>query len=294
LAILASLLALGAYAAETTPVSLYDRVFDVDYATLQKGGIRQSFLSYKSDLRLTSHTFDLSAYPSISRVIMYTTHRTDFLSDLSFKVNGEDVSEELVNIGQCNGKCWQGEPFIAYRLDKSYDCGSSPTEFAISDIPLNSILDGFSLVVIYNDGDDTNNRDLTIMNGNDVNFATGSFISFDANVFVNPSAAEDVSVDLHIADTEWRSSEYMGSIFINGVEVSSKENPLVYPTAKFIDSEYYVVNSFPVTGMVAGAINTVSGQFSKFVETENAAEAVSTQDCQSLLAVVVSVPTWQP
>jgi len=37
---------------------------------------------------------------------------------LSFKVHGVDVSQELVNIGECNGQCWQGKPFIAYRLEK--------------------------------------------------------------------------------------------------------------------------------------------------------------------------------
>jgi len=175
---------------------------------------------------------------------------------------------------------------------KFYDCESSPTEFAISDIPTNAILDGFSLVVIYNDGDDTNNRDLTILNGNDVNFGTGSFISWSTDVLVNPQAVDDVSVDLHISDVEWRSSEYMGSIIVNGVEVSSKDNPLAIPTPKFIDSEYWDVATFPVTGLTAGAINTVSGSFSVFVPSDDP-NAISTQDCQSLVAVVVSVPTWK-
>jgi len=297
---LASLLALcGLLASQvsaqfgtTTPVSVYDRVFDVDYATLQKGGIRQAFLGYLSDLRLTSHTFDLSAYPSISRVILYTSHRTDLLSTLSFKVNGEDVSSELEFIGKSNGDCSQGKPFMAYRLDRSYDCTSPPTEFAITDIPANAILDGFSLVVIYNDGDATNNRDLTILNGNDVNFNTGTFISWNVDVFVTPAGADDVSVDLHIADVEWRKSEYMGSIFVNDVEVSSRENPLVIPTPSLIDSEYWDVATFPVSGMVAGAVNNVAGSWSVFVPTVNGKTASSTQDCQSLIAVVVSVPTW--
>jgi len=86
----------------------------------------------------------------------------------------------------------------------------------------------------------------------------------------------------------------MGSIFVNGVEVSSKDNPLAIPTPKFIDSEYWDVATFPVTGLTAGAINTVSGNWSVFVPTEDGKNALSTQDCQSLVAVVVSVPTWQP
>jgi len=285
-------LAGAAYAAETTPVSLYDRVWDVDYVTLQKGGIRNAFLSYQSDLRVTDFTFDLSAYPSISRVLLYTSHRVDMNPNLSFKVNGEDVSAELVSLGEANGKCWQGSPFVAYRLDKKFDCETAPKEFAITDIPANAIVDGFSLVVIYNDGDDMNNRDLTILNGNDVNFGTGAQIEWSADVFVNPEAADDVKVDLHIADVEWRSSEYMGSIFVNGVEVSSKDNPLALPTAKLIDSEYWDVATFPVTGLTAGAINTVSGSWSEFVATADAKDAVSTQDCQALVAVVVSTPTW--
>jgi hypothetical protein len=286
--ILAGLLA-SAMAAETTPVTFYDRLWDVDYATLQLGGVRNAFKNYQADLRLTEHTFDLSAYPSISRVILYTSHRTDMAADLSFKVNGVDVSQELVSIGACNGKCWQGAPFQAYRLDMDFEC-DAPSELAITDIPANAIVDGFSLVVIYNDGDDSNNRDLTILNGNDVNFATGAQIEWSTDVFVSPDGADDVKVDLHIADVEWRSTEYMGSIFVNDVEVSSKDNPLAMPTQNILDAEYWDVATFPVTGLTAGAINTVSGSWSKFVESASDAEV--TQDCQSLIAVVVSAPSW--
>jgi len=275
----------------TTPITLFERHVDVDFVSLTKGGFRNT--KWFLPLLMTEYTFDLSAYPSISRVLLYTSHRIDCVEELTFKVDGEDAV--LNFLGPANGDCWEGKKAYAYYVDKSYDCDSSPTQLVISEICDMSILNGFSLMVFYDDGDDSNNRDITIVHGNDVNFGADSPSRWGWNVdiFVSPEAQSDVIAEFHISDVEYKNSEYYGSIFLNGVEVSSETiNPLTPDSLPAKSSEYWDRHTFDIPNIVDGQINNVFSSCSQFVETEDDAAAVATQDCQLLIAVVLSSPTW--
>jgi len=292
--IVAALLAIvlgGIVPGKTTPLSLYERLYDLDYATLQKGGFRK--LPYTAPLRTTTYTFDLSAYANIYRIIGYTGHRTDFVSSLSFNIDGSPAS--LTNLGSANGDCWTKKNTIAYRFEKTYGCGSSPSKLVISDIPSNAVLNGFSLIVLYDDGNRHNNRDLVILNGNDVNYHAGTATNWgwNADVFVNPDAGNDVYVDFHISDVEWRDSEYFGSIYLQGVEVSSNTvNPLTAKYTPVNDAEYWDVETYQAQGVTDGQINKIYGSASAFVPVPAGQSAEKSQDCQMLIAIVVSTPTW--
>jgi len=267
----------------TTPITLYDTVCNVDYATLQKGGFRSYWLPYNNPLRATSYSFDLSAYSKISRLILYTWHRSDLLgaTKLSFKIDG--VNAVLTSLGVSNGACWNNKKTYAYRWETTFGSGAEPLSLDISNIPSNALLDGFSLIVIYDDDNKENNRDLTILNGNDCNYpGLSSNWEWQTDVYIPKKAdASDVRADFHIADVEWNPDiNYMGSIFLNGVEVSSRNNPLHEDIFPIKEAYYWDVESFAVHDMVAGTTSHIESHTSAF--DQSPAGAKLTQDCQNL------------
>ncbi len=120
-------------------------------------------------------------------------------SDINFA--GTDISGDFLGISSDN--CWGFANSVAYRADVTSLVSGDGTYTVTDYLTSSSTADtnGFSLVVFFDDGDDTNNRDVVMFDGNDSNISN----PFDANGWnilledIN-YASGDADMELHVAD----------------------------------------------------------------------------------------------
>ncbi|MFN3960813.1 MAG: hypothetical protein ACK4NP_12980 [Parvularculaceae bacterium] len=76
---------------------------------------------------------------------------------------------------------------------------------------------GASLLAFYDDGDNTNNRDIVLFNGNDANF-NNSFDPLGWNIVLNDIlySGGDVGLQLHVSDGQNFGPNDDGTLTING------------------------------------------------------------------------------
>lgn len=156
----ASLLATGAHA---TPLTLFETQYDTDFVSAGVGGMRGG---------PGTGTITLAgASSSVSKAYLYwhgPTNSTDPASaNASVTFAGTDITGTYLGISDNN--CWGFANSVAYRADVTSlvtgDGAYSLAGFTKSDVDIN----GASLIVFFDDGDDTNNRDVVMFDGNDSN-----------------------------------------------------------------------------------------------------------------------------
>jgi hypothetical protein len=266
----------------TTRLKHYATVKNTDYIALHKAGFRPYWLGHTAPLRKTEESFDLNSFSDISRIIMYTTSRTDYISPLSFNVNGNPAP--LVSIGHANGKCWTGYDLVAYRAE--FSAQDLVDGFLnVTDIPSNSLVNGISVLVFYNDGDDSNNRDIRVYNGNDINFPETTLVFFNVKDF-HINERSDAIAEYHISDVEWRSSEWFGNLYLNDQLVRSRNVPFNMEITPLKEAMYWDVERIAIPCI--GSNNNVETKFARFTRTAPALQASQgSQDCESLIAFVI-------
>jgi len=147
--------------ASATDLTYFDTVFDTDFTTAGLGGMR--FGDGTGSLTLAGVT------GTVSKAYLYwhgpSNAGPDGNKDVSFA--GADISGTFLGISSDN--CWGFENSIAYRADVtslvSGDGAYALAGFVKPDVEIN----GVSLIVFFDDGDDTNNRDVVMFDGNDSN-----------------------------------------------------------------------------------------------------------------------------
>jgi hypothetical protein len=144
---------------------------------------------------------------------------TDANINAGITVNGNAVTG--TSLGFTDNNCWGFQSSVAYRADVSAIVSGNGT-YALADIrnanPLAEI-NGFSLYVFYDDGNDANNRDVVIFNGNDSNISN----AFDADGWnatlagINYNGG-DASLMMTISDTQVFND---GDLLVNGQVVAN-------------------------------------------------------------------------
>ena len=159
-AALAGLVAVVPGLVQATPLSFFDIVKGTDYVSAGAGGLRGTGTT---DIEMSG----LTASPD--KVYLYWHGPTDDDADGPLKTvtfNGTSVTGE--SIGTSDDNFWSRENSQAYRADVTSLVSGSGT-YTVSGIePTDG--NGTSLVAFFDDGDDSNNRDIIVFDGNDANF----------------------------------------------------------------------------------------------------------------------------
>lgn len=126
---------------------------------------------------------------------------TDADINAAVTVNGSPVTG--TSLGFTDNNCWGFQSSVAYRADVTGLVTGNGT-VNLGDIRAPSAeINGFSLYVFWDDGNDANNRDVVIFNGNDSNISN----AFDANGWnatlpgINYSGG-DASLMMTFSDTQ--------------------------------------------------------------------------------------------
>ncbi len=156
----AAVLALSTSTASANQLSLFETQFDTDWAAAGVGGLRGTGAS----------TISLSGVTgTVTTAYLYwhgPTDSTDPTHNANISFSGTAISGS--NIGFSDDNFWSRANSQAYRADVT-SLVSGDGNYSISGLIPNDS-NGASLMVFFDDGDSTNNRDVVIFDGNDANF----------------------------------------------------------------------------------------------------------------------------
>ena len=157
--------------AKANDIVKLETVFDTDYVSAGTGGMRGT----------GNGTMFLSGINGpVSKAYLYwqgPTNSSSPTANASVTVNGIAITG--VNIGFSNDNCWGFNNSQAYRADVTslVQSTGNGTYTLTNFVKAGGVdVNGASLIVFFDDGDETNDRDIVIFNGNDSNINN----SFDA------------------------------------------------------------------------------------------------------------------
>jgi len=197
---LAALAAFGLYGRPTSAndIASYQTFFDTDVTAAGHGGIRGVGTGEEEG---SIHVAGVSG--TVTKALLYwhgPTDSTDPSANASVTFAGTPITG--TNIGFSDDNCWDYDNSQAYRADvTSLVTGNG--DYALANFIKEGVADinGASLIVFFDDGDDTNNRDVVLFDGNDSNIPNiydddGWNVTLSGINYTSGSA----SIDLHVSD----------------------------------------------------------------------------------------------
>lgn len=194
----AGVLSVAGGAAQASDLTLFKTVFNTDFTSAGYGGMRDNGVGSISLAGVGAGTVS-EAYlfwhgPSNASTTAAPT------ANATVNFAGTDVTGSF--LGLSNNNCWGFQNSLAYRADVS-SLVTGDGNYALANfIKPNGInVNGVSLIVFFSDGDNTNNRDVVMFNGNDSNINN----AFDANGWnitlagINYSSG-NASAQFHVSD----------------------------------------------------------------------------------------------
>lgn len=185
---------LGLRPAEASDIASFKTVFATDVAYAGYGGVRGGDGTGVLTVAGVSGTVT-EAY----RYWHSPTNSEDATVNETISFNGTNVTGAHLGISSDN--CWGFTNSQAWRVDVSALVTGNGAYPVADLIKTGADINGLSLIVFFDDGDDTNNRDVVLFDGNDSNEAN----TFDAdgwNVTLGGInyAAGSATLDLHVSD----------------------------------------------------------------------------------------------
>lgn len=156
--------ALVSTSAVATDLKLFTTIFNTDFTAVGIGGLRNG--SGSATLNLSGVT------GPVSKAYLYWHGPTDVetnpeTANSNVMFAGNSITGTYLGISSDN--CWDFANSVAYRADVTSlvtgDGSYSLANFIKSDVQIN----GFSLIVFFQDGNSANNRDVVLFDGNDSN-----------------------------------------------------------------------------------------------------------------------------
>jgi hypothetical protein len=194
-------------AAHANIISFFETQRNTDFTSAGVGGLRGT----------GTGTITLSGISgTVNRVYLYwhgPTNSSDPGFNATITFNGVTITGE--NIGFSDDNFWGQANSQAYRADVTA-LVSGDGAYTIAGL-FASNSNGASLLAFYDDGDDTNNRDIVLFNGNDANF-DNSFDPLGWNIVLNNIlySGGDVGLQLHVSDGQNFGPTDDGTLTING------------------------------------------------------------------------------
>jgi hypothetical protein len=277
---LAAIMAIGLYSRLTTAndIAHYQTFFDTDVATDGYGGMRD----------IGTGTITLSGVSgTVTTALLYwhgPTDSTDPDANATVTFAGQEITG--ANIGFSSDNYWDYDNSQAYRADvTSLVTGNG--DYALADFTkADANVNGASLIVFFDDGNDTNNRDVVVFDGNDSTYtnvydANGWNVSLSGIDYTSGSA----SIELHVSDGQVFEPLNDGALILNGGTVLEPAGAIFDgdsvpngPSAEDTGGGLWDIKSYTVTGELTPGLNTLT------------LTSAHSYDCLSLIVALVDLP----
>lgn len=248
--------ALMTSAANANIISFFETQRNTDFASAGVGGLRGTGTG---DITLSGVS------GTVNRVYLYwhgPTNSTDPNFNASITFNG--VSVTGVNIGFSDDNFWGQANSQAYRADVTALVGGDGV-YTIAGLPGNNA-NGASLLAFFDDGDDMNNRDVVLFNGNDANFANDfDPLGWDIGLNGIDYQGGDVQLQLHVSDGQNFGPNDDGTLTINGSAFASGglfqgNTTPANPSTSVGNGSLWDIRNFDLTALFALGINDLRVQ----------------------------------
>ena len=236
-------------------IAHYHTFFDTDVASAGYGGMRD----------IGTGTITLAGVSgTVNTALLFWHGPTDSTSssvNASVTFDGHSISG--TNIGVTSDNNWGYDNSQAYRADvTSYVSGNGT--FTLSNFTKGSAnVNGASLIVFFDDGNDTNNRDVVVFDGNDSNQPN----SYDANGWnvtlpgINYTSGA-ASIDLHVSDGQSFGDD---ALVVNGTDTIAPSGSVFQgdsvpngASAGSTNGGLWDIHSYDVTASLTPGPNTLS------------------------------------
>ena len=262
--------------AEANDIVPFETVFNTDVAGAGYGGMR-TIGTGQIDLTGVSGT--------VTRALLYwhgPTDTADTAAGTAVTFAGTDITG--TNIGLSSDNCWDFQNSQAYYADVTSLVTGDGTYALDGFIDTDVEINGASLIVFFDDGDDSNNRDVVLFHGNDSNVVDNGFDADGWNVSLPGInyASGTASMDLHVGDGQ---SFDDSPIVLNG-SITLDAGPAIFQgdtvpngaSAADTDGGLWDIRSFDVTSALTPGDNTLT-LTTDYVD-----------DCLSLVVAAVNLP----
>jgi hypothetical protein len=266
-------------------------VYNTDYASFGVGGMRGN----------GAGTIAVSGVSGkVTKALLYwagPTNSTDPTVNATVTFAGSSITG--TNIGFSYDNSWGFTNSQAYRADVTSLVSAGPTSYALSNFrKANAEINGASLLVFFDDGDASNNRDIVVVDGNDSNGPNGPS-TFDpagwsASVSGVKYSAGAAKLEFHVSDGQ------AGSVAFNDAPViynGDTASPIASPDA---NGEIFRGDSVPngvgtcdPFACNGGLWDIKSFDISSWLASGSNDITITTdylQDFLSLVALVVNIP----
>lgn len=235
-------------------ISYFETERDTDFTSAGVGGLRGTG---EGDITLSGIT------GSVEKVYLYwhgPTNSTDPNFNATIMFNGVEITGD--NIGFSDDNFWGQDNSQAYRADVTALVSGDGVYSLTGLSPNNS--NGASLLAFFDDGDDTNNRDIVLFNGNDANFdnpydPAGWDIALN-NILYSGGMAE---LELHVSDgqnfgpLDDRDLVINGSVFESGGIFQGDSTPATAGTS-VTNGSLWDIEKFDISALFAMGLNNLT------------------------------------
>ena len=261
-------------------IAYRETIYRTDYATAGVGGLRNVGIG----------TIKLSGVSgTVNRAYLYwggPMNTTNVVKSENILVNGQNVSG--VNIGFSSDNCWGYLNGQAYRADvTSLVAAKGNGDYTISgvvNLKAGINANGVSLMVFFDDGNATNNRDIVLFDGNDSNGPNpydknGWNIGLEGIHYTNGPAV----LQLHVSDGQSYLDE---PIILNGKTLAARGSIFqgtTVPTANsgpLNNGSLWDIKSWTITSTLKPGENALRMTHLHTPDT----------DCIALIAAVINLP----
>jgi len=274
ISVFTAMVALCATSANANVISLFETQRDTDFVSAGVGGLRGAGTG---DIELTGVSGD------VNRVYLYwhgPTDSTDPNFNANITFNGIAVTGQ--NIGFSDDNFWGQLNSQAYRADVT-DLVNGDGTFTIAGLPVDNA-NGASLLAFFDDGDDTNNRDVVLFDGNDANF-DNPFDPAGWDISLNGIDYQggDASLQLHVSDGQDFGPNDDGDLQFNGVSLASggifqgDSTPANFGTS-VANGSLWDIENFDIDDLLALGLNNINVTLG------------SLQDALSIIVAAVNLP----
>jgi hypothetical protein len=259
--------------ANASDLTFFETQFDTDFTS---EGIGQMRDDGTGDITLSGVT------GTVTQAYIYWHGPSNDADNSTVTFNGTDIVGDFLGISSDN--CWGFENSLAYRAEVTSLVSGNGTYSLTNFTDDNSNINGVSLIVFFDDGDDSNNRDVVLFDGNDSNIsnpydATGwnillediNYDSGDANAQFHVSDGQsfsDAPVLANGTPITTGSQIFQGDL-ADGVQTGNGDN---------LNGILWDIENFSVTSLLSPGLNDL-----------NITSGVSS-DCLSCVLIAIDLP----